>query len=541
METYTKSDTQKLRFLRSDIEQGQIKVPQFQRDYVWNEHKAAQLLDSMIKGYPIGALIYWRTDETLREVRDLGRIKFKFSDTGEKVNYVLDGQQRLTSILASIYGEKVTLKDGSIRDFSDMYVSLLRGEDDEPIVTMGRPPNVPIGACLRLSDLWSRKGDEFDQCPKKYRERRDFLNEQIRNYEIPKVILYNADLSIATEVFSRINTGGEELSVFEIMVARTYDLEKEFDLLERFDDFHEELSSAGFGTVDATDILQLVSLIIEDSCKKKTILNLDKSKFIDTWPLACEAARAAVNYVKTSLKIPVSRLLPYSSMIIPIAILFHFNDGKPVSKVQSKRVADWFWRCGWSERYSSSADTKLGQDKILIKKILSGDEHRIDWSRPIEKSEVIDAPFSVSRASSKTILALLASINPKKYDSSDIVYLHNDSMRRSDSVNFHHVFPRAYLRKKGYEEWESNRILNISLVDDFLNKRVIRAREPSDYMEEFYYSNDEYQESMRTHLINATYDEDDEANNAPIWSNDYERFLDERANEVVKLMKKRTV
>ena len=83
--------------LISDIETGQVKIPQFQRKFVWGIKASAKLLDSVIKGYPIGTFIYWRTDERLRAVRNLGNIELPEPTDGEYVNFVLDGQQRLTS------------------------------------------------------------------------------------------------------------------------------------------------------------------------------------------------------------------------------------------------------------------------------------------------------------------------------------------------------------------------------------------------------------------------------------------------------------
>ena len=57
--------------LISDIEKGQIKIPQFQREFVWDMQKSANLMDSIIKGYPIGTFIFWKTKERLRSVRDV--------------------------------------------------------------------------------------------------------------------------------------------------------------------------------------------------------------------------------------------------------------------------------------------------------------------------------------------------------------------------------------------------------------------------------------------------------------------------------------
>jgi uncharacterized protein with ParB-like and HNH nuclease domain len=58
--------------LQSDIQKGLIKIPQFQRDFVWTKEKSAKLLDSIVKGYPIGTFILWKTKESLRSVRNIG-------------------------------------------------------------------------------------------------------------------------------------------------------------------------------------------------------------------------------------------------------------------------------------------------------------------------------------------------------------------------------------------------------------------------------------------------------------------------------------
>ena len=84
--------------LIAEIEKGQIKIPQFQRDFVWSIQKSAGLIDSILKGYPIGTFIFWKTKDRLRSVRNLGSQSLPEPEKGESVDYVLDGQQRLTSL-----------------------------------------------------------------------------------------------------------------------------------------------------------------------------------------------------------------------------------------------------------------------------------------------------------------------------------------------------------------------------------------------------------------------------------------------------------
>jgi hypothetical protein len=75
--------------LMSDIEKGIIKIPQFQRDFVRSKDKSAKLLDSIVKGYPIGTFIFWKTKEELRALRNLGGLNLPPTPEGDYIQYVL--------------------------------------------------------------------------------------------------------------------------------------------------------------------------------------------------------------------------------------------------------------------------------------------------------------------------------------------------------------------------------------------------------------------------------------------------------------------
>jgi uncharacterized protein with ParB-like and HNH nuclease domain len=77
---------------------GQLRIPKFQRGYVWDAERVAYLMDSIYKGYPFGSMILWRTKSQLRSERDLGPFALPERDPDYPIDYVLDGQQRLTSV-----------------------------------------------------------------------------------------------------------------------------------------------------------------------------------------------------------------------------------------------------------------------------------------------------------------------------------------------------------------------------------------------------------------------------------------------------------
>ena len=86
-----------------DIRQGTIKVPKFQRRFLWKPKQALQLLDSIRRNYPIGSLLLWTTREKMPAAeRNIGDFNLAETDDHQPTNYVLDGQQRLTVIYSCL-------------------------------------------------------------------------------------------------------------------------------------------------------------------------------------------------------------------------------------------------------------------------------------------------------------------------------------------------------------------------------------------------------------------------------------------------------
>jgi hypothetical protein len=517
--------------LLSDIEKGQIQIPQFQRDFVWDMKKSASLIDSIVKGYPIGTLILWKTRERFRMVRRIGGVELPEPDEGDFVDFVLDGQQRLTSLFASLKGVKVEREGGRIDDYAEMYVDLGANEGDQVVITdiSEREPR----ELIRIKELLYGGLTLLAKYPRKHHENLQEYKRRIESYNFSVIQIREAPINAATEIFTRINVGGKPLSLFEIMVAKTFEPNRDFDLSEKFDGLIDDLESVDYETVSDASVLQTVSLILSGECKRSVILNLDKRSFIDVWDKAADAIKAAVDYFRGYFRIPVSQLLPYNALIVPFAYFFHHHPDRPTGDMQ-RYLEDFFWRCALSGRYSSGVEGKLAQDVKRIDLILEDHLPEYDW--PIDTSPSFireNGWFSAGRSYVKAILCVYAYQLPKSFVDNSIIHISNDWLKQVNSKNYHHFFPRAYLRNKGRDEDEINHVLNITIVDDFLNKRKIQAKSPSRYMKEFT-KNDHLAETMQTHLIM----------NLPrfgVWDDDYDKFLSERAKAVSRQLKKRIV
>src|SRR3954466_9426358 len=117
-----------------EIDAGQIKLPRFQRDFVWDKEQSAKLIDSILKGFPIGTFIFWKTKEELRSYKEIGNHQLPETPKGDYAQYILDGQQRITSLYAIRKGIRLT-KDGEEIDYKDIFIDLdFNPKSDEQIV-----------------------------------------------------------------------------------------------------------------------------------------------------------------------------------------------------------------------------------------------------------------------------------------------------------------------------------------------------------------------------------------------------------------------
>ena len=305
-----------------------------------------------------------------------------------------------------------------------------------------------------------------------------------------------------------------------------------------------ELTPFNYETISDATVLQAISIILEKECKRQTILKLDKQRFINEWEGIIEALKRAVEFFKQSYQIPVSQLLPYNALIVPFTYFFYHHKNPPTGDKQSF-LQDFFWRCALSGRYSSSVEGKLAQDTKRIDEILQNRRPRYDWA--IDTSpEFIEENgwFSASRSYIKAILCIYAQLQPKSFNTNSIVNISNYWLTRANSKNYHHFFPKAFLNKKtqsdvndlnwDYKDFYINHILNITIVDDFLNKREIAAKAPSRYMKEFSKHNKLITETMKSHLI-------EDLDFFGIWDDDYASFFHNRAIAVSEELKVRII
>lgn len=486
--------------LLQQIKNGLIKIPQFQRDFVWTVSSSANLLDSVVKGYPVGTFIFWHTDERLRSVRNIGGDDLPEPPEGQMVDYVLDGQQRLTSLYAALEGKQVLRPSGRTDDFSKIYVDL-KASGSDPVVTAdvsGRE----AGSFISLTELLHGGLKIAKKYDEKYWDSIGEYSTRIESYNFPITHVTGASMPVATDIFTRINVGGKTLTTFEIMAAKTYDETRNFDLTEKHEELVQKLAAIEYETLPEATPLQLVALLLSRESKREAILDLKRDAFVDEWPHAAEAIENACEYIRKSYGARASRLLPYNGLVVTFAYFFRKTDNKAPSSEQQRLLADFFWRCSLGNRYSSSLDSKLAQDILRVDKIIAETQPKYDWPVDIKADFILsNGWFTPSRAFAKAILCLLAHHQPRSFDNGAPVTIGNDYLKQANSKNYHHIFPKSLLEKQGFTRQQSNTVANIAIIDAHLNKNKIRAKAPSVYLGEYKKTNKLFQQSMDSHLM----------------------------------------
>jgi len=202
-----------IRKIMEELVAGRMRVPNFQRGFVWNPERVSYLMDSIYKGYPFGSILLWRTKQELAHERDLGPFKLPHNDPSYPTDYILDGQQRITSIFgvfqtdiqldkrplwASIYYDLLTPENAQDSSFMAL-------QDDE----VDKSRHFPI-SCLFDPVAYRKETDGYSE---DMIQRIDKLQARFKEALIPVQTITTEDKTAVAIVFERVNQRGVELDI----------------------------------------------------------------------------------------------------------------------------------------------------------------------------------------------------------------------------------------------------------------------------------------------------------------------------------------
>jgi hypothetical protein len=203
-----------IRKILEQVENGTIRVPAFQRGFVWDAERVAYLMDSIYKGYPFGALILWRTKEKLNHERELGPFTLPDVQPEYPIDYVLDGQQRLTSIFGVFQTDltpsedapwtKVYFDMSAESDLQESQFVCPETDDVDPA------KHFPIGTFFDVTAYRQATA----QLSAERAELIDKVQSVFKEATIPTQEVATEDRAKVAIVFERVNRLGVELDTF---------------------------------------------------------------------------------------------------------------------------------------------------------------------------------------------------------------------------------------------------------------------------------------------------------------------------------------
>jgi hypothetical protein len=347
---------------------------------------------------------------------------------------------------------------------------------------------------------------------------------RLKSYPFSVIYVLDQPVDVACEIFERINNSGRVLNLVDLMVAKCFS--PTFNLRGKMNEFLKELGSQRYGDIPDVTVLQCVAAILGESIKRKDILNLDKHDVADQWDGITESIRRAVDFLRASLNLTDSRILPYNTLLVPLAYFFYLNDEAFPSDAQKRQLLSWFWMAAFTSRYDSAVETKMTDDLAKFDQILGNTTAVFDYPTPlIDEERIINQNLNLGSAFCKSILCLMNERHPLEFLNNTPVQLH--AFSKFNSAQLHHVFPKAHLKRSAPDQVDmADSIANIALAGSALNRKY-RDDAPFRYLAECARSNPDLGSALRSHLIDGLAD-------TGIESDDYDCFLNYRAERILR-------
>ncbi len=508
--------------LMKDVDCGNAQLPDFQRGWVWDDNRIKALIASITNNYPVGAAMFLEYGNV--------NVRFKYRVVegvpAENIipsELILDGQQRITSIYSALYNKKPvhtrTEKGKDIKRFYYIDIEKALNTDIDRVEAIISIPETRIvtsnfGRDIELDLSSPDKEYEQKMFPLNiildYVKMQSWQNEYYAyykydssiiqeftkfnniivmptmQYKMPVILLdKNTPKEAVCQVFENVNTGGVSLTVFELITA-IFAMD-DFELRKDWETRKEKYFSGDLlNVISATDFLTACTLLSTYkkggtvSCKKKDVLNLT----LDEYKMYADDLSDGFVEAEKILeeeRIFSSKDLPYTTQFIPLAVLCTIlaeNNQIKVTNIKNK-IKQWYW-CGvFGEMYGGANETRYVLDVVGV----------MDWLNDDNKlpKTVQDSYFNPRRllslqsrlsAAYKGIMALILKNHCQDFISGREM---DFTVYKAENIDIHHVFPRDYCEKQGYDKAKWNSVVNKTPIT-YSTNREIGGVAPSVYL-----------------------------------------------------------
>ncbi|MCE8523360.1 DUF262 domain-containing protein [Ruegeria pomeroyi] len=522
-------ENQSIREILEAVTRGQIRIPAFQRGFVWEPDRIAYLMDSIYKGYPFGSLMFWRTKEQLKFDRKLGPFDLPQPKEDYPVDYVLDGQQRVTSLFGTFQTELEPSEDSNWLDiYFDMtapeaaqdtqFVALTKDEVDPAIHFPLKALFDTTGYRAATKDLEEKKAATVDDMQARFKEAK-----------IPVQITKTEDKETVAIIFERVNRQGVELDTLQLLSAWTWS--EEFQLADQFEELANELRPFGFADVggDTDLLLRCTSAILAGDASPGALMGLNGAAVRDRFDEVTNGVKYAVDYVKKQLNVHSLNNLPFVTLLVPLAVFFAVPGNKERQYTNDEReiINKWFWRACFSRRYSAGVLKNLKTDIENMSALRDGKASNLgNFSSPIDPLFFVKANFVMSNVNSKSFILMLASKSPRSFISGQHVDLAK-TLKAANRSEFHHMMPKDFVKKKFEAADENvNCLANICFLARADN-RTLGGAAPSQYRKHMPQDAGKLGDILESSLASEL-----------LFGDDFPKFIEERSNKLAVLANK---
>ncbi len=554
--------------LLGDIGNGTIQLPDFQRNWIWDDEHIRSLIASVTLSYPIGAVMVLGTGGEGANFLPRPFAGVQINSNGTPDTLVLDGQQRLTSLYLALMSDKPvstrTTRGQETKRFYylDMAKCLDPEADREDAVLslpdskivrsdFGRKVEIDVSTREReyelgLYPLWMTFNDvESFQWNSGYKEHFKFDPEKtafidqflgkiwlpIIKYKVPVIELKKETPKEAVcQVFEKVNTGGVTLSVFELVTASF--AADNFRLRDDWAERQDRLSEREvLRAVGGTDFLQAVTLLASYkrsrlpgstsgvSVRRRDVLRLTLCEYQDNADSVEKGLQRAAELLSRQT-IFDTRNLPYGTQLIPLAAVCAYIDRRFDSDTVLNKLARWYWSGVLGEMYGGANETRYAMDMQDLIAWVDGNNE--------EPRTVRDANFAPMRllglstrnsAAYKGLFALM--VRKGSYDFKKAVPIAH-TLGFELPVDIHHIFPRFWCRSNDIDNTRCNSVVNKTPLTSETN-RLLGGLAPSQYLKSLsrseHISEDRLTEVLRSHWIDPDL----------LHRNEFDSFMHDRA------------
>ena len=441
--------TLKVRQLIDDYRAGRIVIPEFQREYVWRPVKAARLIDSLYRGFPVSSLLLWQSTEGTRMRRRSPR-----PIHSERMNWLIDGQQRVITLSRTLSG--------------DEGIDIAFHPEEEEF----RRANAAIKkdpSWLRVSQLWddelyrqirrnldgSRRADKL--------EARFEAVRRILEYEIPVVCMVDHSFDAAVLAFTRINTLGVRLKKADIESAQVAARHSGF-VADQVVPSLERVRRQGFKRLNVMHLFRACAFVARPDGRNRTPLHeLERREVLKAWRKTEKATNKAMGLIRSELGLLNMNVLWSGALVVPLIALY--ADILPRQR-NSGEFAGWLALAALCRRYSGASETALDQDLRACRSTdpIGSLLKNLRKVRPFLVAKPRD--FSGALADRSGLLTLYIACMHRgilDFYTGGKVILQND-------IDRHHILPRAQFSEPSRST--ADNIANMAFIAGDVNKSI---------------------------------------------------------------------